>query len=151
MSAPVISWVILDAAHKSLRKFSVWRAWVRPGVFQRGVQHHLYCCWTVNSAQMFIAGVFGTKSAVFHTTSFPDGICLNKTSRIAASLLDKDVFVFSLLSLWSSSVKEEKSWMWHLSPFYKTVKMRQNIYQEQNFSTEHNSLHLLLTPLPFHH
>lgn len=91
---------------------------------------------------------FQTEPAVFHTTSSPDGVCLNKTSRLAASLLDKDGFGFSLLSLWSSSVGEEKAWKWHLSPFYKTVKRGQNIYQELNFSTKHNSLRLLFTLLP---
>lgn len=50
-----------------------------------------------------------TEPAVYHTTPSPDGVWLNKTSRVAAALLDKDVFVVSLLSLWSSSVGEEKA------------------------------------------
>lgn len=65
---------------------------------------------------------------MFHTASSPDGVFLNKTSRPAASLLSEDVFVSSLLSLWSSSVEEEKVQMWTSVLFYKTVKTQKNIY-----------------------
>lgn len=45
---------------------------------------------------------------MFHTAARPAGVYLNNASCTAASLLDRDVFVFSRLSLWSSSIEEEK-------------------------------------------
>lgn len=62
---------------------------------------------------------FRLSPTVFHTAACPAGICLNSASCTAASLLDQDVFVFSLLSLWSSSIEEEKAQMWYWSCFHK--------------------------------
>ena len=45
---------------------------------------------------------------MFHTAARPAGVYLNNASCTAASLLDRDVFVFSRLSLRSSSIEEEK-------------------------------------------
>lgn len=76
---------------------------------------------------------------------------LNKTSRPAASLLSEDVFVSSPLSPWSSSVEEEKVWLWAWVLFHETVKMQKNVYRDENFSTKRSSFwRLLLALLHFH-
>lgn len=87
--------------------------------------------------------MFQTEPAVFHTASFPAGVCLNTTLCVAVSLLDESICCH--LSLRLSSVEGANA----RSPFYKQQRWAKYSSRTE-FSRKQNSLLLFLALLHFH-